>query len=82
MGAGRVEGLPGAGGSVQRLSSVPQDWIARPGTVGRPVNGVTLHICDDDGNELPVGILTAMLGAPVFLGLMARSRYGFGGPNP
>ncbi len=34
------------------------------------------------GNELPVGILTAMLGAPVFLGLMARSRYGFGGPNP
>ena len=34
------------------------------------------------GNELPVGILTAMLGAPVFLCLMARSRYVFGGPNP
>ena len=31
------------------------------------------------GNELPVGILTSMLGAPVFLCLMARSRYGFGG---
>lgn len=31
------------------------------------------------GNELPIGILTAMLGAPVFLWLMARSRYGFGG---
>ena len=31
------------------------------------------------GNELPVGILTSMLGAPVFLYLMARSRYGFGG---
>ncbi len=31
------------------------------------------------GNELPVGILTSMLGAPVFLWLMARSRYGFGG---
>jgi len=33
----------------------PEDWLARPGTVGRPVNGVRLHICDDDGNELPVG---------------------------
>jgi fatty-acyl-CoA synthase len=30
----------------------PQDWLAHPGTVGRPVMGV-LHICDDDGNELP-----------------------------
>ena len=27
------------------------------------------------GSELPVGILTSMLGAPVFLWLMARSRY-------
>ncbi|MBM6715520.1 iron ABC transporter permease [Gemmiger formicilis] len=31
------------------------------------------------GNEIPVGILTAMLGAPVFLYLMVRRRYGFGG---
>lgn len=31
------------------------------------------------GNELPIGILTSMLGAPVFLFLMARNRYGFGG---
>lgn len=31
------------------------------------------------GSELPVGILTSMLGAPVFLWLMARSRYHFGG---
>jgi long-chain acyl-CoA synthetase len=32
----------------------PQDWLAHPGTVGRAVLGV-LHICDDDGNELPPG---------------------------
>jgi fatty-acyl-CoA synthase len=32
----------------------PQDWLAHPGTVGRAVLG-TLHICDEDGNELPVG---------------------------
>jgi len=31
------------------------------------------------GNEIPIGILTSMLGAPVFLYLMARRRYGFGG---
>jgi fatty-acyl-CoA synthase len=32
----------------------PQDWLAHPGTVGRAVLG-KLHICDDDGNELPPG---------------------------
>jgi long-chain acyl-CoA synthetase len=30
------------------------DWLAHQGTVGRAVVGV-LHICDDDGNELPPG---------------------------
>ena len=29
--------------------------------------------------ELPIGILTAMVGAPGFIYLMARKRYGFGG---
>ena len=33
------------------------------------------------GNEMPIGILTSLLGAPVFLYLMARHRYGFGGEN-
>lgn len=31
------------------------------------------------GNEIPVGVLTSLLGAPVFIYLMARKRYGFGG---
>ncbi len=31
------------------------------------------------GNEMPIGILTSILGAPVFIYLMARKRYGFGG---
>jgi long-chain acyl-CoA synthetase len=46
----------------------PQDWLARPGTVGRPVNGVTLHICDDDGNEVPTGEVGRICfeGAPRF----------------
>ncbi len=31
-----------------------EDWLARPGTVGRAVQG-EIRICDDDGEELPVG---------------------------
>jgi acyl-CoA synthetase (AMP-forming)/AMP-acid ligase II len=30
------------------------EWLAHKGSVGRPLN-CELHICDDDGNELPVG---------------------------
>ena len=36
------------------LTSVtPAEWLAKPGTVGRASLG-TLHICDDEGRELPV----------------------------
>ncbi len=38
-------------GATQILSD---DWLAHPGSVGRASLGV-LHICDDDGNELPPG---------------------------
>ena len=31
------------------------------------------------GNELPIGVLTALVGAPVFVYLMARKKYGLGG---
>ena len=31
------------------------------------------------GNELPIGVLTSLVGAPVFVYLMARKKYGFGG---
>jgi fatty-acyl-CoA synthase len=31
-----------------------EDWLAHPGSVGKPMTG-TLHICDEDGNELPPG---------------------------
>ena len=32
----------------------PQDWLARPGTVGRAVLG-ELRICNEDGDEVPAG---------------------------
>ena len=31
-----------------------QEWLAHKGSVGRPLN-CELHICDDDGNEVPKG---------------------------
>jgi len=34
--------------------ATPEDWLAHPGTVGRAVIG-TIHICSDDGSELPAG---------------------------
>lgn len=35
-------------------SITPQEWVQHEGSVGRASQGV-LHICDEDGNELPVG---------------------------
>lgn len=31
------------------------------------------------GTEMPIGILTSIVGAPVFIYLMAKKKYGFGG---
>ena len=32
-----------------------EDWLAHPGTVGRPAEGAVIRILDDDGRELPTG---------------------------
>ncbi|MDY7105817.1 MAG: acyl-CoA synthetase [Actinomycetota bacterium] len=32
----------------------PETWLARPGTVGKPILGIP-HICDDEGTEQPTG---------------------------
>ncbi len=32
----------------------PEEWLAHPGSVGLP-RMCTVHICDDDHNELPIG---------------------------
>ena len=31
-----------------------EEWLAHPGSVGKPMLGI-LHICDDDGKEVPAG---------------------------
>jgi long-chain acyl-CoA synthetase len=33
-----------------------EDWLAHPGTVGKPWQGVDLKILDDDGNPCPPGV--------------------------
>ena len=35
--------------------ATPKRWLSKPGTVGRAIRGVTIHILDEDGNELPIG---------------------------
>jgi long-chain acyl-CoA synthetase len=33
-----------------------EEWLAHPGTVGKPLPGVELKILDEEGNEVPVGV--------------------------
>lgn len=33
----------------------PEEWLRRPGSVGRPYPGNEFRVLDDDGNELPAG---------------------------
>lgn len=44
------------------------EWLRKPGTVGRPVNGVTVHVTDEDGRDLPPGVTgqVRFAGAPRF----------------
>lgn len=34
--------------------ATPQEWLNKPGTVGKPILGI-IHICDEEGQELPTG---------------------------
>jgi fatty-acyl-CoA synthase len=43
----------GTEGNGMTFIDSPQ-WLEHPGSVGKPMTG-TPHICDDEGNELPVG---------------------------
>jgi long-chain acyl-CoA synthetase len=35
--------------------ATPRSWLRKPGTVGKPIFGVTVHIVGEDGEDLPVG---------------------------
>jgi long-chain acyl-CoA synthetase len=40
--------------------ATPRRWLAKPGTVGKPIQGVVLHVLDDEGNELGPGEVGAI----------------------
>jgi len=43
----------------------PDDWLRKPGSVGRPWPGITVKVLDDDGDEVPPGTVgTIYLSAP------------------
>lgn len=44
-------GASEGGGTIAR----PHEWLAHPGTVGRPWEGADVRILDDEGHELPPG---------------------------
>ena len=46
--------MPGRKASGTTVIS-PQDWLRKPGSVGRPVNGVTVHITGEDGRGAAAG---------------------------
>jgi len=44
-------------GASEGMASVvsPEEWLAKPGTVGRPFPGLTVRIVDENGIDLPPG---------------------------
>jgi long-chain acyl-CoA synthetase len=49
-----VETYGGTEGGGTRVSS--EEWLERPGTVGRAWPGAEIHVLDDDGNPCPPGV--------------------------
>ena len=42
-----------------------EEWLRKPGTVGKPVDPELIHILDSDGNQLPIGeVGTVYMRAP------------------
>ncbi len=59
-------GASEGGGTLAR----PEEWLAHPGTVGRPWVGADVRVLDDDGNDVPVGTV-----GTVYLKLMGDFAY-------
>ena len=50
------------------------EWLAHPGTVGKAVEGVTIHILDDNGQPLPTGEV-----GEVYIGTTINSEFTYHG---
>lgn len=49
-------------GASEGMASVvsPEEWLAKPGTVGRPFPGLSIRILDESGEDLPAGEVGAV----------------------
>jgi long-chain acyl-CoA synthetase len=54
-----------------------EEWLAHPGTVGRPVEGATVKILDADGRDLPAGEV-----GDIYSRLHAMSEFTYHGGAP
>jgi long-chain acyl-CoA synthetase len=61
-------------GASEGMASVisPEEWLAKPGSVGRPFPGLTLRILDDTGTELPPGEVGA-----IYISAFGGQRFGY-----
>jgi long-chain acyl-CoA synthetase len=61
-------------GASEGMASVisPEEWLTKPGSVGRPFPGLSVRILDEDGAELPPGEVGA-----IYISSFAGHRFGY-----
>jgi len=61
-------------GASEGMASVisPEEWLAKPGSVGRPFPGLSVRILDDEGTELPPGEVGA-----IYISSFPGHRFGY-----
>jgi long-chain acyl-CoA synthetase len=61
-------------GASEGMASVisPEEWLSKPGSVGRPFPGLSVRILDDEGAELRTGEVGA-----VYISSFAGQRFGY-----
>jgi bile acid-coenzyme A ligase len=63
-GADHVWEVYGATEGLVRCWIGGRDWLARPGSVGRPIGGARLRILDEAGHEVPAGTVGEVYAMP------------------
>ena len=61
-------------GASEGMASVisPEEWLAKPGSVGRPFPGLSVRILDDEGAGLPAGEVGA-----IYISSFSGLRFGY-----